>query len=300
MQAIEATNGVLLPPKHKASDNQDWLRGKLARDGYAVLDERLDDDLLGRLCAETRANLAPSPFDFVVNDAPFYGERMLRGVSLASKCPSYLELLALPVIDRVMRASLLEHCRHVLLSTSTALEISNQGVAKPQPFHRDETVWADYLPRMDGGPEYAINIMIAGTEFTQANGATRLIPGSNHWDKQRLPTADDAIAYLEMPRGGLGVWVGSLYHGAGVNQTPNPRLGIILSFCLGWLRTIDNQWEAFNEGNVRHLPKSVQTLLGFDAHGMSMGIYDGVSPMARWAAEDARRGAWASPRFTRE
>jgi ectoine hydroxylase-related dioxygenase (phytanoyl-CoA dioxygenase family) len=81
-----------------------------------------------------------------------------------------------------------------------------------------------------------------------------------------------------MPRGGCGVWLGSVFHAAGVNRTDKPRLGVALTFNLGWLRTIENQFLLLDPKTVAALPTSVQRLLGYDSHGV-LGVHDWRSPM---------------------
>lgn len=271
---------------YEKSENTSALHAELWRNGLAVLDERLDEDLLQRLIAEVSSELTHSPFDFEVDGNFFYGERIRRAVSLTHKCPSILEVLALPVVEKVLAATLLDYCEHALVSTVSGLEVSHQPTAKPQFLHRDEGIYGK-VARVEGGMEYTMNLMIAGTEFTKENGATHLVPGSNRWPADRYPTEADPITQLVLPRGGMGVWLGSTYHGAGVNRTQTPRLGIIFTFCLGFLRTIDNQYLSFDIERVKTLPPVVQRLLGYDAHGPSLGTLNEGSPMKQWAAPNA-------------
>ena len=73
-------------------------------------------------------------------------------------------------------------------------------------------------------------------------------------------------------------------HRPGSNRTHTPRLGIIFTFCLGFLRTIDNQYLSFRSEDVRKLPDSVQRLLGYDSYGPSLGTFREGSPMKHWDA----------------
>ena len=62
--------------------------------------------------------------------------------------------------------------------------------------------------------------MWALTDFTEANGATRLVPGSHLRDHSPDYGAPyDSIA-AEMPKGSVLIWHGSLWHGGGANDTP--------------------------------------------------------------------------------
>ena len=46
----------------------------------------------------------------------------------------------------------------------------------------------------------------------------------------------------EMPAGSACLFMGSVTHGAGANQSAHDRAGIIMSYCLGWLKTYENQY----------------------------------------------------------
>jgi ectoine hydroxylase-related dioxygenase (phytanoyl-CoA dioxygenase family) len=253
------------------------LRDRLQADGYAVLPDRVKPDLFERLTREVRSQLGTPTWDYVMNGVPMYGDRINRAVDLAGKSPALLELLAEPWIDELLEASLLDFCDHALLSSASALEVCQRPGARPQTLHRDENNYSRILPRIPGGPEYVINLMIAGTEFTAENGATLLVPGSNQWPRERTPGAEDPVVALEMPLGGCGVWVGSTFHAAGVNVTENPRLGIIITFAVGWLRTIENHFLRLDPKTVAALPPKVQSLLGYQMHG-TLGGYEWASP----------------------
>jgi ectoine hydroxylase-related dioxygenase (phytanoyl-CoA dioxygenase family) len=254
------------------------LREKLFDDGYAVLPSDVPSSLLDRLVSEVRDHVLKSTAHYNVIEQAMYGSRIRRGYDLAGKSAALLEVLELPWVDAAIEAVLRSNCEHALLSSATALEVDFEPGAVPQPLHRDEDVYPHLLPRLDGGPEYLFNVMIAGTDFTRENGGTLIIPGSHRWPRDRWPRPEDEVISLELARGECGVWLGSTYHGAGVNLTGEPRLGISLAFCLGWLRTIENQYLLFDRETVARLPEPVQRLLGYDSH-MALGLHNWTSPL---------------------
>ena len=83
--------------------------------------------------------------------------------------------------------------------------------------------------------------MWALTDFTEANGATRIIPGSHTRD----PSPDYGKPYdsipAEMPRGSVLIWHGSVWHGGGANTTSERRVGIAMNYCAGFVRQQKNQ-----------------------------------------------------------
>ena len=53
--------------------------------------------------------------------------------------------------------------------------------------HRDEWRYRPYMTRDPEGPELTLAFMVALTDFTVENGATRSSPGSNHWPEGQRP-----------------------------------------------------------------------------------------------------------------
>ena len=65
-------------------------------------------------------------------------------------------------------------------------------------------------------------------------------PGSHH-DAASQPGDARPVA-AEMPPGSALLFLGSILHGAGANQSDHVRRAVITSYCLGWLRTFENQY----------------------------------------------------------
>ena len=263
-------------PRHPLAES---LRPAVQKAGFCVVADAVEPSLLARMADEVRRELGQSHFDPVIGDRPFYGDHIQRAWDLAGKTPSLLECLATPVVDAINQLVLGDYCDHALLASATAHETYRQSGARSQPFHRDEEIYPAYLPRIPLGPEYTFTMMIAATDFTADNGATLLIPGSHLWPRGRLPTHEDTPVPLTMKKGSIAFWLGSTYHGAGVNITDEPRLGIIFSFCAGWLRTLENQFMLLDAESVSALPANVQRLLGWEPHGV-LGQHDWRSPRA--------------------
>jgi ectoine hydroxylase-related dioxygenase (phytanoyl-CoA dioxygenase family) len=117
--------------------------------------------------------------------------------------------------------------------------------------------------------------VIAFVDFTRENGGTRIIPGSHGWpDRSLLPAEQFAqptpkaeqIACAEMPAGSAVVYLGGTIHAGGSNITDIPRRGAHLSYCLGWLRTEENNYLAVPPAVAAKLPRQAQELLGYAVH----------------------------------
>jgi ectoine hydroxylase-related dioxygenase (phytanoyl-CoA dioxygenase family) len=143
-----------------------------------------------------------------------------------------------------------------------------------QALHRDDTAHLRSHP----GPESRVQIMIAATGFTARNGATRVLPGSHRWDDERAPREDETVP-AEMRAGAALLWLGSVYHGAGVNASDAPRTGLTYAYDLGNLRQEDNQYLSVPLEVVRGFPEDIQRLLGYEPCPPMCGLYDLDDPM---------------------
>lgn len=93
-----------------------------------------------------------------------------------------------------------------------------------------------------------------------------------------------------MPAGSAVLYLGSTLHGAGANRTDRVRRGMHMSFCLGWLRTEENNCLSVPLDRARTLPRRAQELLGFGLHdGLErgegfLGAVDNRNPLDLLAA----------------
>lgn len=83
-----------------------------------------------------------------------------------------------------------------------------------------------------------VSVMWAIDDFTVANGATRVVPGSHL--ATEVDTDADTVP-LEMPAGSVGLWDGRLVHGGGANTTGTARRGLAVLYARAWLRQQENQ-----------------------------------------------------------
>jgi ectoine hydroxylase-related dioxygenase (phytanoyl-CoA dioxygenase family) len=162
----------------------------------------------------------------------------------------------LPIVEGVLD----QGC---LVSSLSSISIGPDET--PQPIHADDQL----IPIPKPHPPTVCNTMWALTDFTEANGATRLIPGSHLWDHSpNYGQHYDSIPAV-MPKGSVLVWHGSLWHGGGANTTPQRRVGIAMNYCAGYIRQQENQQLGIPRDLARRFTPRLRELIGY-------GIYNGL------------------------
>ncbi|MDA1076796.1 MAG: phytanoyl-CoA dioxygenase family protein, partial [Proteobacteria bacterium] len=125
-----------------------------------------------------------------------------------------------------------------------------------------------------------ITAAIALDDFSEVNGATHLIPGSQLWPADRMPEQAEVIR-AEMTAGSMLVWDGAIYHGGGANQTPDQtRRTLTFNYTRGWLRTQFNQYLSVPRERVLNMPAELQADLGYHRSALGLGGCDMQDPLA--------------------
>src|SRR5690606_23126053 len=82
-----------------------------------------------------------------------------------------------------------------------------------------------------------------------------------------------------MPAGSVLIYFGSLLHGGGANRSSSQRTGVVLSYCLGWLKQAENHFLAVPLAEAAKLPERLQRLLGYFVHKPNLGCVEGQDPI---------------------
>ncbi|WP_077145612.1 phytanoyl-CoA dioxygenase family protein [Sphingopyxis sp. KK2] len=148
------------------------------------------------------------------------------------------------------------------LDTSQVIEIGPNSPA--QMLHRDLGAWPPFKAMGPSGPEIIVNFIIALTDFTEENGATRVIPGSHKWaDFDELGSHEMSVP-VEMEAGDAVFFSGKTVHAGGANRTRDVyRRGITIPLVVGYLTPGDALPFLADPALVRDLPERVQRILGF-------------------------------------
>ena len=160
-----------------------------------------------------------------------------------------------------------------LLSGTTCMHIGPGEVM--QGLHSDDVLVSVPRPRMP----FMVTTIWAFTDFTDANGATRLVPGSHRFDHEPDYSKKYEHIAAEMPAGSVLIVNGGTWHSGGDNKTEDDwRLGISIQYCQGWLRQQQNQYYAIKPEDMREMPERLAKLCGFTLYRGIMGHIDGASP----------------------
>lgn len=248
-----------------ASADPEKLVEVLRRDGAVIIDDVLD----AATVAEIRAEFEPLHEATATGEDGFTGLNTRRFGALIERAPSTRPLVMHPLVLAVARG-LLEQASAIQLHLTQAICI---GPNSPmQGIHRDE--WAFDFFAFPRGFEVQCNTIWAITDFTEANGATRVAPGSGRLEEPREWTLEDTVA-AEMSAGSVILYTGSVYHGGGPNTTDDQvRMGAYITYNLGWLRQEENQYLAVSRECAATLDEDLLRLMGYQRGAFALGYID--------------------------
>lgn len=238
----------------------------LQRDGYVILRDVLSPEQVAQVTAAVEPVLTGTRF----GRTDFEGERTERVYNLLGKVPAIAPLIEHPRIVELGDAAMVPN---FLLSSAQAIKIYPGENA--QDLHCDHS-FGTSTTRPD--VSLGMSTMWALTDFTDENGATRLVPGSHEWT-DTTPLIDEAPTIAaEMSAGSVLVYLGGVYHGGGANQAAAPRLGLSLIYCQPWLRQFENQIAAVPREVAAGLSERMQRMIGYGTWG-PWGTVDGMDPI---------------------
>ena len=234
----------------------------LDSDGALILDDVLTASQVAGVMAELTPYIEATP----VGRDDFTGFSTTRTGALVARSPASRTLVMHPTILAACDAYLLRACDRYQLHLTQVIRLK-PGQGK-QVLHRDKLAWGGFLK----GVEPQLNTIWAMTDFTEANGATQVVPGSPSWPEGRRAEPQE-IGYAEMKAGSVLVYSGSVIHAGGENTTAADRVGINITYCLGWLRQEENQYLSCPPHIARGLDPRLQALLGYAMGSYALGYY---------------------------
>lgn len=231
---------------------------EIESEGFTIVEDAIEPELLDALAAD----LTRLESELCIEPAPneFEGTKTLRVYNLLARGEIWQEVPVHPSVLPIVEQVLDKGC---LVSSLSSINIGPGET--PQPIHADDQL----LPLPKPHVPIVCNSMWALTDFTEANGATRLVPRSHLADAHPDLGVDHDTVAAEMRRGSVLVWNGSMWHGGGANRTHERRIGIAMNYCAGWIRQQENQQLGIPSELVEKFPRRLQRLVGY-------GIYNGL------------------------
>ncbi len=177
----------------------DDIVAALKASGYATIPDAISDAAGrgGRAGSSRRSWRTPR-----LGRDDFEGRNTRRVYALFAKTRALDAMATHPVVLGVLD----EVLGHYQLSAPAAIAIGPGEVA--QPLHPDDAIYPVPRPHQ----ELVVNVMWPLEDFTEANGATRIVPGSHRWIDER-PERPPATTTVEMPARTALLYLGSVWHG---------------------------------------------------------------------------------------
>ena len=260
----------------------DQIHEVLLRDGALIIDDLADVELIDRITSEMRPYIDATP----PGSDEFSGRNTRRTGALVARSPASHELIQHPMILDVT-ARLLERAQSYQLHLTQVISIGPDSPG--QSIHRDQ--WAFDFFEFPSDYHVQCNTIWALTDFTQENGATRLMPGSQDLPNSFEHTVDETVP-AEMSAGSCLLYTGKVYHGGGANRSDETRMGLNITYDVGWLRQEENQYLSVPHDVAATLPDDLLRLMGYRTGAYALGYIDDVRDPI-----EAIRGATGSMSF---
>lgn len=238
----------------------------VAEDGGVIIEGLLSQEQVDRFNTDIErplAALAPGGTHELEIVNEFHGVNTKRLTNLVSHSPVFRdEVIDHDLVHGLCDDIFVPESGTYWMTTAQVIEIGPGNRA--QMLHRDLENWFPFVGMGPAGPEAILNFLIALTDFTEENGATRVIPGSNHWpDFQDRGTPEQTVPAV-MKKGDALFFSGKTVHGGGANNTADQyRRGLAFAFNPGYLVGEEAYPFLIDRDVVNDLPERVQRILGF-------------------------------------
>ena len=234
----------------------DMLRG-IVHAGGIIIRNLVDEEDLRTIQADVHEKLYNRP-NFAVSD--FYPKETKRISGIINISPTFVaKIIANEIYQKLARELLSSTHTYFVgdtigsatskpqLSTTKIFSIGPGATA--QQLHRDDMIHHNKLPAISAedypmGRDVEVGLFVARTRTTEANGATRFIPGSHLWDTM-APPREEMCAYAELNPGDAFVMLGSCYHGGSANKTEDEVRVLYNAFMTkGYLRQVSGSFDS--------------------------------------------------------
>jgi ectoine hydroxylase-related dioxygenase (phytanoyl-CoA dioxygenase family) len=188
-------------------------------------------------------------------------EKNIRVFNLVERDPVFVELIQHPVAIALVEAVLGEaftisnFSANIALPGSGSMEAhSDQGLVAPEPWLQP----------------WSVNIIWCLDDAHDANGATRFMPGSHHFQSW-ADVPDDLLARMrafEAPKGWIIAMDGRIWHTSGANVTEAEERALLFGYyARAFLRPQQNWTASLSPETVEGLSPQMRGWLGLEAIG---------------------------------
>jgi len=252
----------------------------IRRDGFTIVENAIEPDRVEAL-NEALERLEREHSVKPANNS-FEGHHTVRIYNLLAYGEPFISVPThknvLPVVDEVLDPG-------CLISSLSSIAIDPGETA--QPIHADDMV----IPLEKPHRSIVCNSMWALTDFTEENGATRLVPGS-HLKPNPDYGGDYETIPAEMAKGSVLIWDGALWHGGGANRTDKRRTGVAMNYCAGFIGQQENQQLGLSPKLVKTFEPRLQELVGYSVYRGLIGHIDKKAPFQLLNADAKFKSIW--------
>jgi ectoine hydroxylase-related dioxygenase (phytanoyl-CoA dioxygenase family) len=267
--------------RNPASDSLETHIESIEKDGFTIVENALELDFVDELAAvllelERKLDIVPAGNEFEgAHTVRIYN--LLTHGELFERIPVHSSIL--PLVEHVLDPGCL---------VSSLSSISIDPGESAQPIHADDQM----IPLRKPHIATVCNSMWALTDFTEANGATRVIPGSHLSDHSPEYGRHYESVPAEMFKGSVLVWHGSLWHGGGANRSNERRVGVAMNYCAGYIRQQENQQLGISRDTVRNFSPRLRELVGYSVYNGLIGHIDKKTPADLLLEDSGKSMVW--------
>jgi|TARA_Y100000385_G_scaffold156562_1_gene162308 ectoine hydroxylase-related dioxygenase (phytanoyl-CoA dioxygenase family) len=250
-------------PRYGVHDDIEDVVTALTTTGAVVIENLLPEKILSGLITDLRPQFDREGHLY---QNGFNGHQTLRVGGVTKYSAYFADFLLNPSVLAVADAVLKPYCDVYQVGSTTAIEIlPGEGA---QVLHADDTCYPSHLLPF----EVQISALWALDDFTEENGATRIVP-KEAGIKDSAQVCEKDVIQAVMPKGSVVLYLGSTLHGGGENQSDAARKAVVNTYCLGWLRQEENQYLTLTRDEVASQSEAMRRMLGFQAHGPYLGVW---------------------------
>ncbi|MBD1551528.1 phytanoyl-CoA dioxygenase family protein [Pseudomonas typographi] len=255
------------------------ITAALKEHGYVIVEDLVPASVMDAIEAEMAPHIKQSPY----GSDGFLGGLTQRTGAMISRSPTSRNLVMNPVVLGAAK----QHLAHASTFQLHLTQVITVHPGSPaQILHRDELAW-DFFP-FPHDYEVQCNLLWAMTDYTEENGATRIVPGSHRAGTKEKYSPEAGIPAV-MKRGSALFYTGKIYHGAGENRSGTVRQAINITYAVGWVRQEENQYLSTPLEQAKTLPDDLLKVMGYQCGCFAIGyVRDFEDPLAVLRGQDER------------